>query len=70
MDAIRRIPNRSEFIRSAVVAALGAVCPLCNGTGVLTHNQKRHWDEFSESHHFERCEACHERFLKCRNAGS
>ena len=34
------IHNRSEFLRSAVLAALGNHCPLCKGTGILTPNQK------------------------------
>ena len=33
--AMEGIPNRSEFIRDAVSAALESVCPLCSGTGIL-----------------------------------
>ena len=32
---IRRLPNRSEFIRAAVLSALDHACPLCQGTGLL-----------------------------------
>jgi hypothetical protein len=40
VEAMEDIPNRSEFIRSAILAALDGVCPLCHGTGVLnTHQQ-------------------------------
>ena len=28
------MPNKSEFIRAAVQARLGAACPLCRGSGV------------------------------------
>lgn len=66
-EAIREIPNRSEFIRTAIIAALGSVCPLCNGTGTLTPNQKRHWDDFSADHSVERCGECDERVLVCAN---
>ncbi|MGA2255199.1 MAG: hypothetical protein ABSG53_11095 [Thermoguttaceae bacterium] len=31
--ALENLPNRSEFIRHAVFAALYANCPMCNGTG-------------------------------------
>jgi len=65
METIKGIPNRSEFIRQAVLSALGAVCPLCNGTGMLTPNQKRHWDDFSENHPIRRCRECDERILFC-----
>lgn len=65
LQAIRDIPNRSEFIRSAIVSALGSVCPLCNGSGMLTRNQKRHWDDFSADHTLETCDDCHETILVC-----
>ena len=66
-SAIQNIPNRSEFIRSALVEALGSVCPLCKGSGMLTKNQKNHWDAFSEDHAIERCKKCNERVLVCSN---
>jgi len=65
--AIQNIPNRSEFIRSALIGALGSVCPLCNGSGMLNKNQKSHWDVFSEDHGIERCKKCDERVLVCSN---
>jgi hypothetical protein len=67
-ETIRNIPNRSQFIRSAILSALGTVCPLCNGAGILTPAQKRHWESFAETHSVERCEACDARFLVCANA--
>jgi hypothetical protein len=30
------VPNRSAFIRSALLQALGNICCVCHGTGVLT----------------------------------
>ena len=63
--AIKDIPNRSEFIRSAIIAALGSVCPLCNGSGMLTKNQKTHWDEFSADHSLETCDECKEKIIVC-----
>lgn len=65
VEAMEHIPNRSEFIRSAILAALDGVCPLCNGTGVLNPNQQRHWQEFSRSHPMERCADCEEGRLVC-----
>lgn len=65
LDALRNIPNRSEFIRNAILGALKSYCPLCQGTGVLTPNQKQHWDEFARLHPLRECEDCHEVHLIC-----
>lgn len=65
LEAIRGIPNRSQFIRSAIIGALGSVCPLCNGSGMLSKNQKRHWDDFTADHSLEKCSDCQERILVC-----
>jgi len=65
LKALEAVPNRSEFIRSALMAALVGMCPLCAGTGVLTPNQRRHWEEFAGTHAVERCENCRELRLVC-----
>jgi hypothetical protein len=64
-EAMKRVTNRSEFIRSALLAALDSACPLCNGSGVLTPNQKKHWEGFAVSHPFSECRECHELHLVC-----
>ena len=64
-EAMKRIANRSAFIRAAILGALDSMCPLCQGTGVLTPNQKRHWDEFAGSHRLEECGKCNELRLVC-----
>ena len=66
LEAMKGIGNRSAFIRAACLAALDSVCPLCKGTGILTPNQKRHWDDLSEDHYIAECEDCHEIHLVCR----
>jgi len=63
--ALEGVANRSEFIRTAILAALESGCPLCRGTGVLTPEQRRHWGEFSKSHLVEQCEDCHAVRLVC-----
>lgn len=65
LDAMRGIPNRSDFIRRAVIAALDNTCPVCQGTGVLSIDQRRHWDEFSQNHAVLECGDCHEMRLVC-----
>lgn len=63
--ALERIPNRSEFIRSALLERLLGLCPLCNGRGVLTPQLKKHWDELLKNHALKECHACHELVLVC-----
>ena len=65
VEAMHDIPNRSEFIRSAILAALEGACPLCHGTGVLSPNQQRHWKEFSLNHRVQPCDDCDEGRLVC-----
>ncbi|MBM3307770.1 MAG: CopG family transcriptional regulator [Candidatus Eisenbacteria bacterium] len=65
LDAIEGIANRSEFIRGAILAALESACPLCSGTGTLTPDQKRHWNEFAEDHPIRTCGHCHEPRIYC-----
>ncbi len=65
MEILRSLPNRSEFIRSAVLAALDSACPVCQGTGILSPAQKRHWDAFVVDHTVAECGECHERHVVC-----
>ena len=62
MDAV---PNRSEFIRSAILSALDNICPLCSGTGMLTPDQRRHWNAFSRKHSIQECDTCHAYHIVC-----
>ncbi len=72
MDALRGVENRSDFIRSAILAALDNRCPMCLGTGIISPNQKKHWVSFCEGHSIEECDDCHELHLVCsrENKGS
>jgi metal-responsive CopG/Arc/MetJ family transcriptional regulator len=65
LEALNGVSNRSEFIRSAIVAALDGACPLCKGTGILTPAQREHWDQFAETHRISECDKCHELHLVC-----
>ena len=65
LAALKGMPNRSEFIRSAVLAALESTCPLCMGTGILTPHQRRHWEALTDDHSLEECNSCHEYHLVC-----
>jgi len=65
LSAMEGIANRSAFIRQAILSAFESICPLCNGTGVLTPSQQSHWSEFTEHHHVEKCNSCSEMHLVC-----
>lgn len=64
-DALRALPNRSDFIRAAVLAALDSACPLCGGSGILTPHQKEHWEKLRGTHHITRCADCQEFVMTC-----
>lgn len=66
-ETLRSIPNRSEFIRRAVLNAIDNTCPLCHGAGTLSASQKKHWDQFIRHHSVEVCSQCHESYLVCDN---
>ena len=65
--AMRGVPNRSRFIRDAILAALENVCPVCMGTGILSPKQREHWEQFAATHAVEECPDCHEVHLTCAN---
>lgn len=69
LRAMEHIPNRSQFIRNAILAALDGVCPLCQGTGILTPEQKEHWNRFSRHHQLQRCGQCQALHLVCDHGG-
>ncbi|MCX5647533.1 MAG: CopG family transcriptional regulator [Planctomycetota bacterium] len=68
VEAMKNIPNRSEFIRTAVLAAMGNLCPLCQGTGMLTPKQQVHWQAFAETHAVQQCKECHELHVVCQRS--
>ncbi len=68
-QALRGVENRSEFIRSAILAAIDNVCPLCKGSGLLSADQRKHWDRFAQDHQIEECSDCHAVHLVCRRQG-
>jgi hypothetical protein len=67
LDAMKGIPNRSAFIRQAILAALDSTCPVCSGTGVLTPSQQNHLSDFMKHHHMEKCDTCSEIHLVCES---
>jgi hypothetical protein len=64
-EQIDRLPNKSEFIRNALLGALANTCPLCQGRGVLTLEQAEHWKRFTAHHHLETCADCQAVYVSC-----
>lgn len=69
LEAMKGVPNRSAFIRHAILAALDNVCPLCAGTGILTPQQKTHVQRFMADHDLETCDDCEAVHLVCNAHG-
>jgi hypothetical protein len=69
-QTLRAISNRSEFIRAALLAALENVCPLCQGSGLLSADQRKHWEIFSQDHALQECDSCQEVHLVCARQGA
>lgn len=65
-ERLKGIPNRSEFIRQAIISMLDGTCPLCRGTGTLSPKQKEHLESFLTDHSIKECEDCHEIHLVCQ----
>lgn len=57
-EALKSLSNRSEFIRSAILAALDSTCPFCEGTGSLTPDGQKHWKHFTSAHGISECPEC------------
>ena len=62
---LKKVSNRSEFIRAAILEALDNVCPFCRGSGVLTPHRKKHWNELAKHHGTKECKECHEDVFVC-----
>lgn len=65
-EALQAVPNKSAFIRAAILTALDNGCPLCQGTGILTQEQKKHWGDFLSTHSVTTCEDCKAVHLVCQ----
>jgi hypothetical protein len=66
---LKAIPNRSQFIRAALLNALENTCPLCQGTGLLSPDQRKHWEAFAQDHVLRECDSCREVHLVCECEG-
>jgi hypothetical protein len=52
------LPNKSEFIRKAILAQFGMTCPLCTGTGVVDKGIHDHYEPVIATQNTRPCEKC------------
>jgi hypothetical protein len=57
-DLLNKLPNKSAFIRKAIVAQLGMACPLCNGAGVVPRGVHDHFAPLLAEMAHRRCDSC------------
>jgi hypothetical protein len=57
-EFLSKLPNKSEFIRRAILAQFNMACPLCSGTGVVPRGLYRHYAEVIDRHNDRACERC------------
>ncbi|MBI5846275.1 MAG: CopG family transcriptional regulator [Deltaproteobacteria bacterium] len=69
-EILDKVPNKSEFVRRAVLSALENTCPLCSGTGILTPRQRDHWATLARTHFMAKCGDCQEYHLVCHAGDS
>ncbi len=52
------LPNKSEFIRRAILAQFNMTCPLCTGSGVVPSGLHHHFEHVIEHNSTRPCEKC------------
>lgn len=57
-DFLDKLPNKSEFIRKAILAQFGMTCPLCVGSGVVPRGVHDHYRPVIAAHDHRPCEKC------------
>lgn len=57
-DFLDNLPNKSDFIRKAVLAQFGMTCPLCAGSGVVPRGIHDHYKAVITEHNKRPCEKC------------
>lgn len=57
-DLLNKLPNKSAFIRRAIAAQLGKVCPLCQGKGVVPRGVHDHFAPLLKQMNSSHCDGC------------
>ena len=57
-EFLNNLPNKSDFIRKAILAQFGMTCPLCTGTGVVPRGIHDHYAPVIHDRNKHPCEKC------------
>jgi hypothetical protein len=57
-EFLNRLPNKSDFIRNAILAQFSMTCPLCTGTGVVPRGVHDHYKPLVGASAHKPCEKC------------
>ncbi len=57
-EFLDKLPNKSEFIRKAILAQFGMNCPLCVGSGVVPRGVHDHFKPVIAGNTERPCEKC------------
>jgi hypothetical protein len=57
-DFLDRLPNKSDFIRKAILAQFGTACPLCTGSGQVPAAVGDHYAPVLRRHRERPCLKC------------
>lgn len=57
-EFLDKLPNKSEFIRKAILAQFGMTCPLCVGSGVVPRGVHDHFKPVISDQNARPCEKC------------
>jgi hypothetical protein len=57
-EFLDRLPNKSEFIRSAILSQLQMTCPLCDGSGTMPTGLAGHFKPILKRHGSRKCGRC------------
>lgn len=63
------LPNKSAFIRKAIVSQLGMACPLCSGNGVVPRGVHDHYEPLLRQMNLHACAGCGDKLPLPREAG-
>ena len=68
-ELLDKLPNKSAFIRKAIVAQLGMTCPLCNGHGVVPRGIHDHYAALLQKLNLRPCDKCGDELPLPRDPG-
>jgi hypothetical protein len=57
-DFLDNLPNKSDFIRKAILSQFGMTCPLCTGSGVVPRGIHDHYKPVIATENTRPCEKC------------